>query len=273
MIGVLINQSVGVRVHIVAVHELEMRSRNRVPEVADDRVDEEGFAHRVPVVAPGIRGALAHGFDDVAGGMIAPDAAVHPHTLGFRRAGPADTRGVGNADAAPKPAIRPPAEAVGEGVVVAAGDVKPIEQHLGFAVGNIVVIVIGDEQQARWAQQKHAAQANLDAGENLCLIIEHRAFIEMAVMVCVLKDQHAIRQVSVVSHFRLGVSVVLGDPKAPPRVKGHRDGLAHIRFAGEDGDRKAGRHFEAARGCGGRHRLAVGLGVVRFWKVLGGRRW
>ena len=70
-----------------AVHALIARAGNDVPEMADDGVDEKQLAVFIPVVTPGIRGAVADDLKLFALGMIAPDAAVDGCALGFRRAG------------------------------------------------------------------------------------------------------------------------------------------------------------------------------------------
>ena len=64
-----------------------MGAGDDVPEVAVDGVDEEELAVFVPVVAPGVGGAVAEGFDDVRLRMVAPDAAAQRDAL-RRRACP-----------------------------------------------------------------------------------------------------------------------------------------------------------------------------------------
>ena len=66
MIRVLINQFVQVRIEVLAIHAFEVSARDDVPQVADDRVDEERLAHVVPIEPPRIRGALANDFKNSA---------------------------------------------------------------------------------------------------------------------------------------------------------------------------------------------------------------
>ena len=75
MVGVLVDEFVNARVRVVAVHPLEVRSLDAVPEVADDRVDEEHFPVLIPIHAPRVRRAVTVGLVDFLGGMIAPDTA------------------------------------------------------------------------------------------------------------------------------------------------------------------------------------------------------
>ena len=75
MVGVLVDEFVNARIRIVAVHPLKVRSLDAVPEVADDRVDEEHLAVLIPIHAPRVSRAVTVGLVDFLGGMIAPDTA------------------------------------------------------------------------------------------------------------------------------------------------------------------------------------------------------
>ena len=87
MIGGLLDEFIEVLVKMFAVHALKACAGNDVPEMADDSVDEKQLAVFIPVMSPGIRGAVADDFEFFARGMITPDAAVDGCALGFGRAG------------------------------------------------------------------------------------------------------------------------------------------------------------------------------------------
>src|SRR5438046_996367 len=70
---------------------------------------------------------------------------------------PADVRRAGPAVPAVEPAVRAPGEPVGE-VVPALLVTEPVEDHLRLAVGPVVAVAVGDEQQIRRGHDPHAAE-------------------------------------------------------------------------------------------------------------------
>ena len=82
-------------------------------------------------------------------------------------------------------------------MIVLGGDREPVEHDLGRAVGHVVAVAVGDEQQLRRAEQPDAAEAELDAGEPLHVVGEDRAPVEPAVAVGVLEDQDAVAKAEV----------------------------------------------------------------------------
>ena len=72
---------IGVDAEMFAALPLDARALNHVPEVRDDAHLGEELAVLVEVNAPRIAAALGEHFKDMARGMIAPDARVHPLAL------------------------------------------------------------------------------------------------------------------------------------------------------------------------------------------------
>jgi hypothetical protein len=140
---------------------------DHVPEVAVDGVDKKEFAVFIPVVSPGIGGAVAEDFDGFAGGMEAPDAALDGDALVLGGAGLADLAGAGAAAATVEPAAGSEAETVGEVVVVVLSDGETIEDDLRLGVGDVVAVFIGDEEELGRAHRPEAAASGFDAGEPL----------------------------------------------------------------------------------------------------------
>ena len=270
MVGVLFEKTVGVRVERLAEHAAVVRAGDDVPEVADDGVDEEGFAVLVPVHAPGIGGAVGDRLEDFADGMIAPDAAVHFRAFGFGRAGFADGGGAGDAVAGVEPAVGAPLEAVGDVVADAVG-LEAVEEDDGFAVGHVVAVAVGEEEEIRRAEREDAAEAEFDAGEKLRAVPEDGAFVEAAVVVGVLENDDAVADGAVEADLGFGVGVVLGDPEAAAGIPGHRDGILHVGFGGEEGGLETGRELQQfQRVERGREGLVVGgLGVEEFGEGWG----
>src|SRR5262245_9274094 len=112
-----------------------MCTRNQVKEVAGDGVGDKCFTVLVPIEAPGIGEAVAEDFEDLARGMIAPDAAVDRNALLLRAARRADPAGAGSTAAAVEPTVWPPAEAIGAVVVVLGGGFEAVEDDVGRTVG------------------------------------------------------------------------------------------------------------------------------------------
>ena len=81
MVGGLLDGLVDVGVEMLAVHALQVRAGDRVPEVTDHGVDEEQLAVFVPVHAPRIRRAVAHDLEGVPRWMEAPEADIHRRPL------------------------------------------------------------------------------------------------------------------------------------------------------------------------------------------------
>ncbi len=270
VVGGLLNDFIDVWIEVRAEHAAVVGAGNAVPEVADDGVDPEELAFGIPIVAPGVRAAVADDFKDLPRGMEAPDAAVDLRALFQRRAGCADGGGIGDAVASVKPSIRAPAQAVDD--VVADGlHVEAIEQHLGLAIGGVVAVFVGNEAERAVVQHPSAAVASLHAGEVAAAFPEDLSHVVFAIAVLVFEDDDAVPQLRVPADGVLGKGVVFRHPQAPLRIPRHRDRLLHIRLGGKDNALEARRQFHRGRGFLSGHGRAF-FGVVDGWEVGGGER-
>ena len=267
VIGVLLDQAVGVRREFLAVHALVMRAGDQVPEVPDDGVREKRLAVPVPIQAPRVGGAGGDDFENLPRGMKAPDRAIHGDALVRRRAGFADPRRGLDAVASVEPAVRAPAEAVHEVVPHGAG-VETVEQHDRFAVRDVVAVFVREKKELRRGQHPHAAEADLDAGEPLHLIRKDRALLGAAVVVRVFEDDDAVALPQIEADLGLAIRVVFRHPQPPARIRGHADGLLHLRLAGEKSHLETGRRFDRGEGLRRGHWFAL-LGVQRRGKIVG----
>ena len=109
-------------------------------------------------------------------GMIAPDAGVERHALVVGRAGLADLRVREDAVAAVEPAVRSPGEGVQRLVRVLVA--PAVEQDLRRAVGLVVAVRVGNEQQVRRRADPDAAEADLEAADEIQSFGEDRALVE-----------------------------------------------------------------------------------------------
>ncbi len=214
---------------------VEVRTGDHVPEVAVDGVDEEEFAVLVPVVAPGIGGAVAEDLEGFAVGVKAPDATFDGNALFQGRAGLSDVARTRATAATVKPTVGSPAEAIGEVVVVVFGDGEAIEDDFGFAIGDVVLIAVGDEEELRRAHHPNAAASEFDAREHLQFVGEDLALVGFSVAIFVMENDDAVAEVEIEALAAVGVGVVLGDPHTALVIPGHRDGVLDVGFGGEDG--------------------------------------
>ena len=156
----------------------------------DDAGFDEGLAVLVEVEAPGVAGAVGEDLEDVPGRMIAPDAGVDRHALVVRRARLADARMREDAVAAVEPAVRAPGEGVQRLVRVLVA--PAVEQDLRRAGRLVLAVLDRDEQQIRRRADPDAAEADLQAADQVQALHEDRALVERAVAVGVLEDQDAV---------------------------------------------------------------------------------
>src|SRR6185436_7442865 len=96
--------------------------------MSDHRVDKKHLSVIVIIKAPRVGGSVSHRFEDFPGWMIAPDAATYFHPFALGRPRYADGGDPLNSLPSIKPAIRTPAQAIGDGVADGAG-VPPIQDH------------------------------------------------------------------------------------------------------------------------------------------------
>ena len=207
--------------------------------------------------------------DDFALRMVAPHAAAHGDALLVRRARHAEQARARAAAAPVEPAVRSPAQAVREVVVVVLRDRETIEHHLRRAVRHIVAIGIRDEEQLRRAHQPDAAAPDLHAGQHLHLIGEDLARLGHAVAVLVLEDDDAIAQPEIEPQLALGVGVVLRDPHPPARIPRHADRVLHLGLMRPHRRGETRRQRERLQRLLRRRRIPALLAIVKSGKIVG----
>ena len=107
----------------------------------------EGVAGRVEVEAPGVAAPLGEDLEPSGPGMIAPDPLLELVAADPGR----DGAPLGTVE----PAVGPPGHRVDRRVRVLKPEAR--EQDLGVAVGPVVVVPVGIEQQVRSLADEHAA--------------------------------------------------------------------------------------------------------------------
>ena len=264
VIGTGRHQVVDERREVVAVHALEVRAGDHAEQVRDHAVGDERLAEVVEVESPRVGRAVRDDLEDLAGRVIPPDAAIHRRPLLLRRPRLADLRGGQDAVATPEPAVGTPVQGVEH--VVLSVDAPAVELDDRRAVGPVVAVAVGDEDQVGRGADPDPAEPQRDAGVVGPSVGKDGPAIEAAVAVGVLEDQDAIPAARPAQPDR--VRVVLDHPEPPPVVDGHGDRLDDVGLGGGESDPEPGRHRDPLRGLRGR-----GRGVRRGHDRLGwGRR-
>src|SRR5262249_53906581 len=133
--------------------------------------------------AEGIAAALGEDLVTATLGVVAPDKLTHrvngtpgADTTGL--AGTLDLSGDGAALASVEPAVGAPAQAVDDRVRIF--EPEAFQQHLGIAVGHVVVVAVRIEKQVRRVQYIHAAPAAGTRGPDAQPIDEGLLLVEDA---------------------------------------------------------------------------------------------
>ena len=177
-------------------------------EPADVGAGEE-LAVAVEVEAPHVAAALAEELEPPGPRVVAPDALLELD--------PADLGRDGAPLQAVEPAVRPPGQGVGHRVGVFHAEAG--QEHLGIAVGPVVAVAVGVEQQVRNLENEDAAVAEGQAARQVQPGHEVVGAVGPAVAIGVLQDRDAIGTLRP-ARRRLGDAVVDG-----PRVAIDRDPL------------------------------------------------
>ena len=213
-------------------------------DVLDDAVGDEQLPLLVPVDAPGVRRAVGVGFELVPQRVIPPDAAVHRRPLSRRRARLAEQRVAENAVAAVEPAVRPPGQVADD--VVPGLEVPAVEQDLRRAVGLVVAVFVGDEDQVRHRGQPDAAEADLDAAQVGALVEEDRPLVVRPSPSVSSRIVTRSPPCAVLGPGR--IRQALHDPDPPAVVDGERHRLRDLGLGGEQRRLESRRQFQAGHG-------------------------
>ncbi len=190
---------------------------------------EKALPAIVEVDAPGITRAVCEDLELVPRRVIPPDAGVDRRAFFVRRARLADARMREDAVTAVKPAVRPPDEAVERFVRVLV--VPAVEQHLRLAIGHVIAVRIGYEEQFRSLTDPHAAEADLQPADEIQLVEKDFLAVELSVAVRRLRRSECDLRLALFSALRIDES--FGDPQTATIVDRHRDRLTNIGLAGE----------------------------------------
>ena len=221
---------------------------DHVVEVRDHAGGLKGIPQVVEVDAPGIARALGKEFKLMPQRVVPPDGGIEPDAIVVGGARLADI-GVGeHAVAAVEPAIGAPGERVEGfvGVVVSPA----VQQDLWRAVGHVVAVGIGNEQEVRRRTDPHPTEANLQRTDEVEALAKHRPLVEGIVAVGVFEDQDPVA--GFFGRHPHGIGVGLGHPQAATVVEGHRNRLPHLGLGGEQLHGEAWRHGHRLGGILGR---------------------
>jgi hypothetical protein len=178
-----------------------------------------------------------------------------------RRAGFADLSVVEDALVAVEPAVGAPNEAVQAfvGVLVA----EAIKEDLGFAVGFVVAVFVGDKEEVGRGTDPDAAETEFEAADEIQAFGENFAGLEFAVGVGVFENDDFIEPLAF--GLTLGITVSFRHPDTAALVESESDGLVNIGLGDDGFGFKTGRQIHLSEGVLGgiRGRMAE----VVFLKV------
>src|SRR5690348_11563352 len=92
MIGRLPDEPITIGSQMFAEHAFKVSSRDPLPQMPDDCVDEQKISELIPIMPPWVGGPVADDFKSFARGMITPDSRVELCPLTFGGAWFADRR-------------------------------------------------------------------------------------------------------------------------------------------------------------------------------------
>ena len=232
VIGNRANVGIGVLLEVLSPLPEVAGPLHHVEQVGNDAAGQEALSLVIEIDSPGIAGAVGEDFELTPGGVIPPDAGVEAGPFVVPGPGLTDV-GVGeDSVAAIKPAIGSPDERI-EGLVRVL--VTPaIQQDLGRPIGNIVFIVVGNEQQLGSGPHPDAAKSHFDATDEVELVGEDGPLVELSIAIHVFENQDAVAGLFGFDPHRIGIG--LGHPQPAPRVDGHRNRLLDVGFTGERRD-------------------------------------
>ena len=258
VVGDCLDVVINVRIEVLAGLTFVSPSLDHMVQVRDDARREKRLAVGVEVNSPGVAGSFEEDLEFVSRRMITPDRGVEALAILVGRAWLADV-GVGeNAVAAVEPAVGSPIERV-QGLVRVV--VSPaVEQHLRRSVGLIVAVCVGNEEQFGGRADPYASEADLDAADEVELLDEDLAGVEVPVSVGVFEDQNAVLGVARGDFVRIRVR--LRDPKAAAVVDRERNRLHDVGLARVKCRAEAWRQCHCLGGFLGRE-AGVGVAVGR----------
>ena len=243
---------VGVRRVVRAALPLIFAALNHVEEMRNHAGLDEALTVRVEVDAPRIARALGEDLELFLGGMIAPDGGIDPLAPGLRSPRLADARWTEDAVTSVEPAVRAPGEGV-QHLVRVGLEVPAVEENLRITGGlRAVPVLHGHEHQVRGRANPHAAETDFKTADQVQLLHEDGAPVELAVAIRVFEDEDAVIAAQDVGElFRRRLAIggdgrgrhalafrirhALGDPEPPAIIDGEGDGLHDVRLAGKEG--------------------------------------
>ena len=271
MVGHLRDEVVDMRLEVRAVHPFGVGAVHRMPEMPDDGVDDERLAVLVEVGAPGVCHPGDHPLDDLAAGVVAPHAGVDLHPLRIPRPRDADPRRSLDPVPGPQPAVRAPLEAVA-GRVADAFFVDAVEDDLGGAVGDKIVVAVGDEKEVGKVDHPHPPKPHCHARQSRAAIPKHLPLVMLAVAIGVGEHGDAIAE-AVIPRAEVASrpGEVLGHPHPPSCIGAQSDRILDIGLGSKHLERKAGGELGGSADLGRVHRgLGRLLGVWRRGEIVGG---
>ena len=128
-------------------------------------------------------------------------------------------------------------------------DAEAVDHHLRRAVGLVVAIGVGHEDQIRGRAEPHAAEAERDAAQIRSLVPKDFSLVEAAVAVAIFENHHPV-----VFALPAGIGQAFDHPQPAPIVERHGDRLHDVRLGGKHRGPKPSGSFMLLDRLSGRQR-------------------
>ena len=159
----------------------------------------ECVARAVEVEAPGVAAPFRKKLEPPRDRVVSPDALL--------KFGSADPRGDGASLGAVQPAVGAPGHRVDGGVGILKAEAG--QEHLGVAVGPIIAVSIGIEEEIRGLADEDAAMTDRQAGGQVQAVDEDLLLVGTAVAIGVFEDLDPVGAPRA-ARRRVGHPVILG---------------------------------------------------------------
>ena len=230
MIGRLFDQLIRMRIQVDTVHAFYVRSRDNMPEVADNRVDDEHLAVLIEIESPRVGHSVHHWFDGTMDGMVSPNTGIDLDALRVARAWFADIAGRLDPVSSVEPTIGSPFQTVGWRVTDDPF-IESVEHDDRRSIRNIIPVSVGKEKKMRQADGPNPSVANFDAGQFPRIVPKDSSLIVLSIAILIFKDDDSVSLISVeATCSTTRPTIVLCYPKAAPFIGGNRDRILDVGF-------------------------------------------
>ena len=167
VIRVHLNSFVYERINGPPKRSIKVSTWNHMPKMTIHGVDKKSFAMLVPVVPPGICGAMHDNLKKLPLWMIAPNSSSQRNSLFIQHSRSAYITRTRSSTPSIKPPVRPPPQSICKVMIVTLCHCKTVKNHLRFTIRNIIAITIWNKKKLWWAHRPNPTRLHFNTSEHL----------------------------------------------------------------------------------------------------------